>query len=31
MAAFTSIVGDLLAGAPDVVKYQVSSFGPLHG
>lgn len=31
MAAFTGIVGDLLAGAPDVVKYEVSSFGPLHG
>ena len=31
MAAFTSVVGELLAGAPDVVKYQVSSFGPLHG
>ena len=31
MAAFTSVVGDLLAGAPDVVKYEVSSFGPLHG
>ena len=29
--AFTAVVGDLLAGAPDVVKYEVSSFGPLHG
>jgi quinol monooxygenase YgiN len=31
MAVFTSQVGDLLAGAPEVLKYEVSSFGPLHG
>jgi hypothetical protein len=31
MAAFTAIVPTLLAGAPEVVKYEVSSFGPLHG
>ena len=30
MGAFTSVVGDLLAGAPDFMKYEVSSFGPLH-
>ena len=31
MVAFTAVIGDLLASAPDVVKYDVSSFGPLHG
>jgi quinol monooxygenase YgiN len=31
MAAFTAVVPTLLAGVPDVVKYEVSSFGPLHG
>jgi quinol monooxygenase YgiN len=31
MAAFSSQVADLLAGAPEVLKYEVSSFGPLHG
>ena len=31
MAAFTAIVPTLLAGAPEVVKYEVSNFGPLHG
>lgn len=31
MVLFSSQVGDLLAGAPEVLKYEVSSFGPLHG
>ncbi|MEX1218240.1 MAG: putative quinol monooxygenase [Acidimicrobiales bacterium] len=31
MAQFSAVVGDLLAGAPEVLKYEVSSFGPLHG
>jgi quinol monooxygenase YgiN len=31
MAAFSAAIGDLLAGAPEVLKYDVSSFGPLNG